>query len=114
MEKVGISKSKRPLSLLLFHHFLVLDRVTNVNVGSEGNVQDSWVQVDDIWRLLLSVEVGIQSLGGAVVRAVSSSFILALTCIKVVLPEPAMPMVKMTVGFLFGVVGVGVLSDATR
>ena len=32
------------------------------NVSWEGNFMDSWVQVDDIWRGLLSVQIGCNSL----------------------------------------------------
>lgn len=48
--------------VVLLHDLLVLDRVTDVDVGTKGNARRGWVQVNHVGRLLIHVQVRIESL----------------------------------------------------
>jgi len=47
---------------VLLHDFLVLDRVADVDVGAERDAGRGRVQVDDVGRLLLHVQVRVEPL----------------------------------------------------
>lgn len=54
--------------VVLLHDFGVVDRVADVNVGLEGQVDDGGVEVEDVGRLVSRVEVRVDALheGGCV------------------------------------------------
>ena len=49
-------------SRVLFHDLVVVDRVSNVDVGSEGKMSNRRVEIEDVRRLLLLVEVRVDPL----------------------------------------------------
>jgi hypothetical protein len=46
----------------LLHDLVVVDRVANVDVGSEGKMSNGGVEIEDVGRLLLRVEVRVDAL----------------------------------------------------
>jgi hypothetical protein len=47
---------------ILFHDFFVVYRVADVDVGFVGEVKDCWVEVEDIGRVSLGMEVDVETL----------------------------------------------------
>lgn len=48
--------------VVLLHDFLVVNRVSNVNIALEGHVEYSWIEVYDVGRISLAVKVGVDAL----------------------------------------------------
>ena len=48
--------------IILLHHFFIVNRVADVNIAIKRDIADGGVEVDNIWRRALGVEMGIDAL----------------------------------------------------
>jgi hypothetical protein len=46
----------------LLHDLLIINGISDIDVGVEGHVSDGWVEIDNVGRLLLLMEVRVQTL----------------------------------------------------
>lgn len=96
---------------LLLHYFFVVDGVSDVNIGCEWKRRNCRVEIQHIGRCLFLMKVSIDSLDTCFKCHVSQGRGIQMpsclsTCMKVVLPEPAMPMHRMTGGCFFSLFSV--------
>ena len=48
--------------IVLFHYFLIVDRVPDIDVCVEWEMHDGWIEVEDVRRSRLRMEVRIDAL----------------------------------------------------
>ena len=57
----GKDTTIRP-EIILLHHFFIINRVADVNIAIKRDIEDGGVKIDNIWRRVLGVEIGIDAL----------------------------------------------------
>lgn len=76
--------------LISLHHVFVLDGVSDIDVAWEVDLEDRRIEINVVGFLASLADVAYQSLMKSVDQA--------LTCTKVVLPDPAIPRTIRTIG----------------
>lgn len=93
------------VNTLLFHNFFIIDSISNIDIGSKRKRGDCRIEIQDIRGSLFLMKMSINSLYNVFRYYVNKRNNLnkssIFTCIKVVFPEPAIPMQRMTGGCFF-------------